>query len=47
MTRELDMNVFYDFGGSEHLDLFNEMTRCWLKVKLGLKCSDELIKVIS
>lgn len=47
MAKELSLSVFYDFGGSENLDLFNEMTRCWLKVKLGLKCSDELVKVIS
>lgn len=33
MAIELGMSAFYDFGGSEHIALFNEMTRCWRNLK--------------
>lgn len=34
MGIELGLNSFYDFGGSENISIFNEMTRCWRNLKL-------------
>lgn len=34
MGIELGLTTFYDFGGSENIPLFNEMTRCWRNLKL-------------
>jgi len=34
MAIELGLTSFYDFGGSENIPLFNEMTRCWRSLKL-------------
>jgi hypothetical protein len=28
------MKFFYDFGGSDNIPLFNEITKCWRKLKL-------------
>lgn len=32
---ELGLESFYDFGGTEAIELFNEMTRCWRKMLLN------------
>lgn len=32
MAIEIGAKYFYDFGGSENIPLFNEMTRCWRKL---------------
>ena len=34
---ELGMESFYDFGGSEAIELFNEMTRCWRNMFVNKK----------
>lgn len=33
MAVEIRLNVFYDFGGSESIPLFNEMTKSWRKLQ--------------
>ena len=34
MAIEIGMKYFYDFGGSDNIPLFNEITKCWRKLKL-------------
>lgn len=34
MAIEIGMKFFYDFGGSDNIPLFNEITKCWRKLKL-------------
>lgn len=34
MAVEIGLRYFYDFGGSENIPLFNEITKCWRKLKL-------------
>jgi predicted dinucleotide-binding enzyme len=34
MATEIGMKYFYDFGGSDNIPLFNEITKCWRKLKL-------------
>jgi 8-hydroxy-5-deazaflavin:NADPH oxidoreductase len=36
MAVELGLTAFYDFGGSEAIPLFNEMTKSWRRLKLEL-----------
>ncbi len=36
MAVELRMSAFYDFGGSEAIPLFNEMTNCWRRLQQQL-----------
>lgn len=45
MAIELGMTSFYDFGGSENIPLFNEMTRCWRNLKAVETRSAELSKL--
>lgn len=35
LATELGLESFYDFGGTEAIELFNEMTRCWRKMMLN------------
>lgn len=35
LALELGLESFYDFGGAEAIELFNEMTRCWRKMLLN------------
>lgn len=44
MAIELGMTAFYDFGGSENIPLFNEMTRCWRNLKLASPSITQLTK---
>lgn len=46
MSTEIGLNHFYDFGGDEHIPLFNEMTKCWRKLYQA-KQIPALIKVAS
>jgi hypothetical protein len=32
MAIEIGAKYFYDFGGSENIPLFNEMTACWRRL---------------
>jgi predicted dinucleotide-binding enzyme len=34
MAIEIGLKYFYDFGGSDNIPLFNEITKCWRKLKL-------------
>jgi len=34
MTKEIGFKYFYDFGGSNNIPLFNEITKSWRKLKL-------------
>ncbi len=34
MAVELGISLFYDFGNSENIALFNEITKCWRRLKL-------------
>lgn len=34
MAIEIGMKYFYDFGGNDNIPLFNEITKCWRKLKV-------------
>lgn len=43
MAIEIGMKNFYDFGGSENIPLFNEMTKCWRSLKSGQLAAEKLL----
>jgi len=45
MALELGMSAFYDFGGSECIPMFNEMTRCWRNLRLVSDTAAQLARL--
>jgi predicted dinucleotide-binding enzyme len=44
MTFEIGVKHFYDFGNSENIPLFNEMTKSWRRLKLQEKATTTQLK---